>query len=546
MTAGATMSDDDVGAEHRRQLDHLTEQMKDVLVVTRDPDTAKLWVAIGAAEDAIEIGAPALDAIVDDQTDILLDGVARLPDTISQRARRVRRLQWPVDARNLSEAVHWSGQFPSPAEAPTMLEDLARVFWRCRLEDVDASNSEPGTRSDPSIASAIEALRSRGPLVHEPTGIAELDGLTGGGFVYGSRIYIAGAPDAGKTLLQLQIADVWASRGIAVGFLCVDEDREDLLGRFLQRRGVSRSDCEALAGDVFDDAVSDVARLPLRLYESTSTIEQAADDLATYAGARGARAALFIDSLQTVTCLADDDGATDQANVTARVTAIRQAATKHRLIVVTTSEMSRAAYRGGVRGDSGMDMAASKHSGAVEYSAKVLVTLRSVAGESDLAELRIAKNKYGRRTRDGESGIYLRLEPSQQRVRVDAAYSEPQKGTKETKNIHQTCQDAAFLAALLADFPASGVRDLRNRMKVRHGVGGKERVAAATLLLRDHECLVVARGPRNARPHYLIGAEVPESILNLLPASERPKVRTAAPPNDVEGVEDETVDEEAA
>lgn len=137
MIARLPVAERNLEAEHRQQLDHLTEQTKDVLVITRDPDTARLWVEIGAAEDAIEIGSTALDAIVDDQTDILLDGVARLPDTISQRARRVRRLQWPADARNLSEAVRWSGQFPSPAEAPSLLEDLARILWRCGFEDVE-------------------------------------------------------------------------------------------------------------------------------------------------------------------------------------------------------------------------------------------------------------------------------------------------------------------------------------------------------------------------------------------------------------------------
>ncbi len=71
------------------------------------------------------------------------------------------------------------------------------------------------------------------------------DELTAGGPVYGTRWYVVGAPDAGKTALLIRIAHDYFWRGVAVGLLAVDEDPTDIVTRFAQR-GVTRS-CPATA-----------------------------------------------------------------------------------------------------------------------------------------------------------------------------------------------------------------------------------------------------------------------------------------------------------
>ncbi len=190
-------------------------------------------------------------------------------------------------------------------------------------------------------------MRKNGPLVHEPTGIEALDEVTDGGPVYGSRWGVAGAPDAGKTALAMQVADVYARRGIAVGVLAVDEEPSDITMRLMQRAGWSRGDCERREHRMLVAMeASTVAELPIRMYDATWTIDRAAADLAAWARQRGdRRAALFVDSIQTVTCDAEASMTSLREAVTARMHALRRAAEKHQLIAITTSEMARGAYR---------------------------------------------------------------------------------------------------------------------------------------------------------------------------------------------------------
>ena len=75
------------------------------------------------------------------------------------------------------------------------------------LRDNDTSATSPST-PPANITDVLAHWRKNGPLVHEPTGIEALDEVTDGGPVYGSRWGVAGAPDAGKTALAMQVADV--------------------------------------------------------------------------------------------------------------------------------------------------------------------------------------------------------------------------------------------------------------------------------------------------------------------------------------------------
>lgn len=266
--------------------------------------------------------------------------------------------------------------------------------------------------------SVLARWATEGALVHEATGLPRLDEATDGGPVYGTRWYIAGAPNAGKTALLLDILHRWAARGIAVGMLAVDEEDDDLVTRLAQRVGHSRRSCEERDAGDLAVMVSELEALPMRFYGPAWTIERAARDLAAFAKEDGMMAALGIDSLQTVKCDAELGAEREMgqpAAIEARVHAIRAVAKEHRLITLTTSEMSRSGYAKRGKGENVDPMAAGKWSGAIEYSARVLLSLRSVPGESDVIELEIPKNKHGRsRLSSEDSALYLQIDRARQ------------------------------------------------------------------------------------------------------------------------------------
>ena len=261
--------------------------------------------------------------------------------------------------------------------------------------------SEPAARCPLTIADVLATWRAEGPLVHEPTGVDTLDEMTGGGPVYGSRWYALGAPDAGKTALLIQIADTFARRGIVVGVLAVDEEASDIVTRLAQRAGWKRKDCEERDVDVVSTMAEALGGLPIKLYDDTWSIEAAARDLADVAAATGGRACLVVDSIQAVSSEASARGERDgrelstRETVTSNVRAFRAAATRYKLLAFATGEMNRGAYRSVLAAEQSDDMASGKESGAIEYSARVMLALRNVKKEPGKIEVRIVKNKHG-------------------------------------------------------------------------------------------------------------------------------------------------------
>ncbi|GMV14705.1 MAG: hypothetical protein AMXMBFR56_29290 [Polyangiaceae bacterium] len=376
---------------------------------------------------------------------------------------------------------------------------------RAAIEGENALESGPAPRASREPATIADVLRSwqtEGPLVHEPTGIARLDELTGGGPVFGSRWYLAGAPDAGKTALLVQIAHVYASRGIPVGLLAVDEDAGDLVTRLAQRIGYSRHHCEARDAGVLAGMRDELEGLPLRFYDGAWTIESAAHDLATLAGGR--RAMLGVDSVQTVQCDAEHAGrelSTAEA-VTERTRAIRSIATRHRLIAIATSEMSRGAYAHGE--DRTATLAAGKWSGAIEYSARVLLGLRSVPGEADLVELELAKNKHGPR----DERVFLRLDRRSQTLSGADYQPPPAAGATEARDERRRTQattDAEGVRAILAAQAGLTHRALRAAARAQLGLG-VERLDAALAALGEDVLVGPPTGRSHARPLSLRGA----------------------------------------
>jgi hypothetical protein len=263
-----------------------------------------------------------------------------------------------------------------------------------------------------------------GPLVHEPTGLSDLDRLTGGGPIYGSRWYLLGAPDAGKTALLVQLAHLWAERGVAVGMLAVDEEPDDITTRLVQRSKFSRTHCEQRHPAIVAKMATAIADLPLRFYPPGCPIEAAAADLATFAKAKGhKRTAMFVDSVQQITCdalAAADREVCPRDAINANVKAIRAVATEHKMIVIATSEMNRTAYRSVESAEASNDMAAGKESGAIEYSARVMLSLRSVKDHPELMQVRMVKNKHGA-SAPAAADFFLKIDRASQTIEDSVA-----------------------------------------------------------------------------------------------------------------------------
>lgn len=380
-------------------------------------------------------------------------------------------------------------------------------------------------------AEIVALWAHQGALVHEPTGLAKLDEATRGGPVYGERWFLLGAPDAGKTALLVQLLDTWARCDLAVGLLAADEDPDDILTRLAQRGGVQRADCERRSPE--DLARIGDAVVPIRLYDRQWTIEAAGDDIASWAAQRGTRAILGLDSVQTVQCDSEISSrlplnASDA--VTERTRAIRDVARRHRLIAIATSEMSRAAYRSRAVDDRIEDLAAAKHSGAIEYVAKVILSLRSVKGETDLVQLSVAKNKHGPRL-EGDDALHLRMDRDRQiLVQTEHVPTNPKERNAERDgaNAERVLVDAARAAVVLADKPGLGTREVRAAVRARGG-GGRDRIEAALAALDDG--LVIRRASKGkALHHYLEGTKLPPEVLAELDGRSRVRVLEARPP----------------
>lgn len=396
------------------------------------------------------------------------------------------------------------------AQALNGVQDVRSWLDSTRQELERLTEDPRRPRTGVSVTDVLEGWRQSGPLVHESTGFPELDDLTGGGPVFGSRWYLAGAPDAGKTALLVQWAHQFAQRGIPVGLLAVDEDPDDIVTRLAQRAGYMRSICEIRDESSIAELSTSLGGLPLRIYDAEWTIEGAAADLARFA--RDRHAMLAIDSLQTVQCEAERVREfSEVAAVTARTKAIRAVATRYKMLTIATSELGRGAYRSSDPKEQTSTMAASKWSGAIEYSARVLIGVRSVAGEKDIIDLDIAKNKHGPR----DKHVYLRLDRRWQTL-SQVSYDPPQKPSAEeraeqarSRSARKVAADAAVVVRVLMSRPGMTVRELRAEVQAQGGIG-KDRLDAALALLGD--AIVRTPAAKGTGVHLTVEYPIPDPV----------------------------------
>ncbi len=407
--------------------------------------------------------------------------------------------------------------------------DLDEVRDRLR-QAAEAPDDGERNRAE-SLADVLKTWARLGPLVHVATGLPTLDQLTGGGPPLGVPFVVNGAPNSGKTGLALQFAETAMAHGCVVGIVAADSDADDYTMRILQRRGFSREACERR--NQADLAAMDAASagLPLRVYSVDRTIEAAAQE--TVSRASCAPAVLVVDSIQTARSAREGSGPRYEA-ITERMNAIRAIAARHRLLVIVISEMNRGGYRTSNAADRVSDMASSSGSGAIEYAARLGVSLRSVEGEKDLVELRIWKNKYGPDHREKELGIFLRLDRARQEFAEDSGFrpatSDDRAEARAAMKDREAVEDAARLALVIVRTP--GITATKCEPVVKLATPGRKlghaRFATARAVL--HPALVEVRGKGTAIHLHINGDQIPPDVLNEIPLAMRPSVIAARAP----------------
>jgi len=301
----------------------------------------------------------------------------------------------------------------------------------------------------PALDAPVAVLRG----MHEqgdpiPTGLAVLDDRLRGGMRRGKALVIGGTAGAGKTALGLQIGRTMAEAGCAVACLMADEGREPAVIRLGQQLGWERAQIE----DGLEGALAGIAQVLERAVllfpdpdaDADVTVEGVAEALVRAHPER--QGVLFVDSIQTVRTRR---GATGLPSLRERIMenarTARRMALEHNLVVLYTSEVNRSWYRARKEEDRASDLAAFAEA-RIEFSADVLLTMRSLDDDPDLVEVRIPKNRLGAR-----SGFLLRL--NRERARFTEVDGDPRQDVQDVALTRRAEEATATLLRALTEHP---------------------------------------------------------------------------------------------
>ena len=421
---------------------------------------------------------------------------------------------------------------------PAYLLERERPTTSTRSPHKPAEEPQRPKATPKQLADVVTLWAKQGPLVPLPTGFPTIDAMMTGGPRTGDVFTIVGAPNAGKTLLLAQLADRWANDGNAVGFVALDEHLSFLAERFMQRRDVPRAACHRRSTADLDAMRNAASGCSIAFYGYGDDLEALAEQVAERAKESGKVGVLCVDSTQTLADRMRQGDADRFGAIADAMHYLHDLAMRLRLLVVASCEMNRNGYRSTEQAHMSNDLAVGSGSGKIEYLSRLLVALRSVAGDGNLIELRIAKNKWsgdGDKGEHGENdpGIGLRIE---RRTQTLHEQSEPVWRpnvalAKDAQRLAQLDEDAATLALLVAKTPGVLAKELATRWMRKTG-GGSRRFEAARDLLSEGFALVEKPGPRTAKRYFLDGQAVAEPFLAELTPSDRATVTASRVPAD--------------
>lgn len=289
-----------------------------------------------------------------------------------------------------------------------------------------------------SLAGLRERIASGEQPVIIPTGLEKIDTALNGGFRAG--LYMLGAVSSlGKTSLVLQIADNIAKQGKPVLYVSLEMARDELVAKILSRITYERSMAKYSKFNYASTTarIQDTHKYKTYGQQAQQFINEAIEELEARAGdlyilegvgsigtaeikaeaqrikqARGEAPVIVIDYLQII---APQEGykLSDKQIIDKNVLELKRLSRDEETPVICISSFNRAAYNIPV------DMAAFKESGAIEYSADVVIGLqyygtaysdpekaqeqeaqrleKADSGKAIDIEFKILKNRNGRR-----------------------------------------------------------------------------------------------------------------------------------------------------
>jgi replicative DNA helicase len=488
-----------------------------------------------------------------------LDAIAQAPEgtrntTLNKEAMRAFRLAdgADLDQNTVAAQLEAAGQVAglSAAEVaatvrsaaagaekhgPAYLAERERPQTPTRSPQKPADEPQRPKAQPKQLGDIVALWAAQGPLVPLATGFPTLDAMLTGGPRTGDVFSVVGAPNAGKTLFLAQLADRWANEGNAVGFVALDEHLSFLAERFMQRRDVSRAACHRRSTDDLDAMRNAASGCAIVFYGYDDDLDALAEQVAATAKERGTVGVLCIDSTQALADRMRDGDADRFGAIADAMHYLHDLAMRLRLLVVASCEMNRSGYRTQEAAQMSNDLAVGSGSGKIEYLSRLLVALRSVAGDGNVIELRVAKNKWSGEGGKGEHGegdpgIGLRIERRTQTLHEQAEpIARPDMSlAKVAQRQAQASGDAATLALVVAKHPGLLSKDAEIRWARSTG-GGVRRFSAAVDMLAEQLALVVVPGPRTAKRLFLDGSKLDDAVLDELTLVDRAVVAAATP-----------------
>ncbi len=128
--------------------------------------------------------------------------------------------------------------------------------WNTLVEEVPAPPGPGGAiRGKAGRIDVVELAGSQDPPPRRPTGMAELDRVTGGGLVPGSAILVGGDPGIGKSTLLIQVTARIAAGGLRALYISGEEAIDQIRMR-AQRLGIADAPVELAAATNVRDIVA--------------------------------------------------------------------------------------------------------------------------------------------------------------------------------------------------------------------------------------------------------------------------------------------------
>ena len=409
----------------------LTEAQKPVFIVEAELD----------ALSVIDVGGEAVGLGSTSSIKSFLEVVKRTPpqhpliislDNDNAGEKATSELQAGLEALNIPfYRINIAGEYKDASEAlerdreafTRAVRDAENIEQEAQLAEKDAYLKTSAAHRLHAFVNGIQDSVNT-PVV--PTGFTALDGLLDGGLYEG--LYIMGAISSlGKTTLALQVIDQIASAGTDALIFSLEMSRDELIAKSISRltmqevlRGggdtgnakTVRGITEGKRYQRYSNTEHDLINKALGVYYDYAShifitegmgdtgVKQIREAVRKHILFTGNKPVVLVDYMQILTPY--NERATDKQNTDRAVLELKRISRDFKVPVVAISSFNRAGYSDSVK------MEGFKESGAIEYSADVLIGLQLAgAGGKDFnvddaksknprdVELVILKNRNG-------------------------------------------------------------------------------------------------------------------------------------------------------